>query len=231
MAHAQAELLSNIHRIIERLVPLVPDNLVREMQGLVEDLEKNPATSPEQVRQALVYIGQKEYPYRKAYQELCAGDEEARLQEIVLHKLDDATKALLDPVTTYGVHILDFVKSSQFEALDEGVKVLIDNAIREAHDVVNRQCDERAEHRASAFQELVNRWKIQEDRIVALLDLLREMADRNPDWQEDILARVAQFEDDFFFGTEPVTEDVLQKEIASWSATFGEGDEGDGEVE
>ncbi len=228
MSHPQEELLKEFRRAIEKLVPLTPKEVIDEADRLAGELESNESSTAEQIRQALVYIGRKEFPYRKAYQELCAGDEEARMQEIVLGKIDDVTKSMMEPVTKYGVHILDFVKSSQFEALSDDAKVAIDNAIREAHDVVNRQCDERASSRSESYQELVRRWTGEVENIQKLIDVLKDMADRDARYHDEILGRARQIEDGFSMIEEDPSQELVEKEIAHWAGVLGGSEEESG---
>lgn len=231
MSHQQEELLEHFHEAIEKLVPLAPKELVQEAHQLFEELSLNEVTTAEQIRQALIYIGRKEFPYRKAYIELCAGDEEQRLQEIVLKTLHDDVRAHLDPVIKYGVHILDFVKSSQFDALSEDVKIAIDNAIRQAHDVVNRQCDERAAARHASYQELVKRWTETATTMQALIDVLKDMAERGGEWQEEILEQARQYENGFSMVEEDPTQEAVERAIVHWSGILGGEPEGEESVE
>lgn len=220
MSHPQEELLKEFRRAIEKLVPLTPKDVTDEARRVADELEANASLTAEQIRQALVYIGRKEFPYRKAYQALCAGDEEARMQEIVLGKLDDVTKSMMEPVTKYGVHILDFVKSSQFDELSDDAKVAIDNAIREAHDVTNRQCDERASRRAEMYQELVQHWTEEAGKIQKLIGVLKDMADRDVRYRDEILGRARQLEDGFSMIEEDPSQELVEKEIAYWAGVF-----------
>ncbi len=225
MSHAQEDLLREFRRAIEKLVPLTPKDVVDEARRVADELEVNASSTAEQIRQALVYIGRKEFPYRKAYQELCAGDEEARMQEIVLGKIDDVTKSMMEPVTKYGVHILDFVKSSQFDALAHHEKVAIDNAIREAHDIANRQCDERASSRADSYQELVKHWTEEAEKIQKMIVVLKDMADRDARYRDEILGRARQLEDGFSMIEEDPSQELVEKEIAHWAGVFGGSEE------
>jgi hypothetical protein len=231
MSHPQEEVLKSFRVAIGKLVPLTPPAIVDEANRLAEELEGNAAVSAEQIRQALVYIGRKEFPYRKAYLELCAGDEDARLQEIVLGKIDDVTKSMMEPVTKYGVHILDFVKSSQFEDLSEDAKVAIDNAVREAHDIVNRQCDERASSRAASYQELVARWTGEATNIQKMIDVLKDMADRDSRYHDEILGRARQLEDGFSMIEEDPSQELVEKEIAHWAGVLNDAEDGEDPVE
>jgi hypothetical protein len=231
MSHPQEEILKEFRRAIERLVPLTPQEIIEEASSVARELEANEASTAEQVRQALVYVGRKEFPYRKAYFELCAGDEEARMQEIVLKKIDDATKSMMEAVTKYGVHILDFVKSSQYDELSDDAKIAIDNAIREAHDIVNRQCDERAASRANSYRELVGRWTDEAENIQKLIEVLKDMADRDARYHDEILGRARQIEDGFSMIEEDPTQELVEKEITYWAGVLGGSEEEESGVE
>lgn len=216
MPHHQQELLDQFRASIERLVPLTPPDVIDEARQLVDELGKSETTSAEQIRQAFVLFGRKEFPYRKAYEALCAGDEEQRLQEIVLGKLDDVTKASMDAVTKYGVHVLDFVKSSQFEQLLPDQQTAIDNAIREAHDVLNKQCDDRATQRQQDFESLVKSWRAKGERIQSMIEALRTLAERSEVYAPDILAKAREFEDGWSMLEPDPTEEGVQREFDSW---------------
>lgn len=216
MQHPQQELLDQFRASIERLVPLTPPEIIDEARRLVDELGESESTSAEQIRQAFVLFGRKEFPYRKAYEALCAGDEEQRLQEVVLSKLDDVTKASMDAVTKYGVHVLDFVKSSQFEQLLPDQQTAIDNAIREAHDVLNKQCDDRAMQRVADFEALVKLWREKSERIQAMIEALRTLAERSETYAPDILAKAREFEDGWSMLEPDPTEEDVQREFDSW---------------
>lgn len=216
MLHPQQEILDQFKNSIEKLVPLTPPEIIEEARTIVSELESDNNTTVEQIRQAFVLFGKKEYPYRKAYEALCAGDEEQRLQEIVLERVDDGTKALMEAVTKYGVHILDFVSSSQFEELPSDAQIKIDNALREAHDVLNKQCDERAMKRQDDFQALVKQWTKEANEVQMMIDSLRAMAERDETYAPDILAKAREFEEGWSMLEPDPTKEAVQREIDSW---------------
>lgn len=228
MTNPQEVFLQEFRSAVEQLVPLTPPEVLAEAKALIEELSANGQVTAEQIRQALIYIGQKEFPYRKAYEELCAKDEEKRLQEVVLAKLDENIKEQILPVTKYGVHIVDFVKSSQFEVLSASDRFAIEQAIVEAHEKLNRQCDERAVSRKSTYDELVARWTAAEAKIQGMIEVLKGMADRDPTWRDEILGRARQFEEGWSMLEADPTEEDVAKEIAYWTDVLGENQEEDG---
>lgn len=208
---------------IRQLVPLTPKEIIEEAHRIADDLEGNENVTAHQIRQALIYIGKKEFPYRKAYQELCASDEETRMQTIVLNRLDAAIKEKMEPVAKYGVHILDYVQSSLFETQLNGEERLqVDAAIISAHDELNKQCDDRATQRKANYEELVTRWSATEEKIQSLIEILRGMADRDEKWKSEILGKVEVFEEGWSVTESDPTEEEVQKEIEYWAGVFQE---------
>ncbi len=228
MPNSHAALVHEFRLSLDRLSPLTPKEVIEEGHRLADDLEAKENVSPEQIRQALIYIGKKEFPYRKAYEELCAKDEESRMQTIVLKKLDASLKEKMEPVAKYGVHILDYVNSSLFESqLSPEEQSAVDTAITEAHDELNRQCDERAHTRKATYEELVTEWSAAEKRTEMLIETLRGMADRDEKWTDEILAKVRIFEEGWSMIEQDPTEEDVQKEIAYWTDVFTENSEDD----
>ena len=76
MPHKHQAFLDEFKISIDNMVPLTPPELLEEAKKLHAELSSSEETNEKQIHQALSLIGRKEYPYRKAYVELCAGDEE-----------------------------------------------------------------------------------------------------------------------------------------------------------
>ncbi len=225
MNHPHAALLQEFRICLQRLVPLTPQEVVDEGRRLADELEADENATIEQIRQALIYVGKKEFPYRKAYEALCAQDEEARMQEIVLKKLDASILQNIEAVTKHGVHILDFVKSAQFEALDGQDRHAIDTAILEAHEQLDKQCDERAVTRKATYEGLVQEWSAVQERMQAMIEVLRGMADRDEKWHDEIIGKVRQFEEGWSVVERDPTEEELSKELEYWAGVLGESDD------
>ncbi len=228
MSHPEQEFIDQFRFAVERLAPLTPKDILVEAENLIDELESEESTSAEQIRQAMVFVGRKEFPYRKAYQELCAGDEEQRLQQIVLDKLDDAIKEQMEAVSKYGVHILDYIKSSQFDELPHDVQTNIDNAVREAHDILNEQCDDRAHQRQADFEKLVSEWKTKTDKIQTMINVLRELSERDEQYKADIIAKVNEFENGWSMIDLDPTEEDVQREIDYWLPLVSEREDEEG---
>lgn len=221
MSHPHEYLLKEFQISIDKLVPLTPAEVVDEAKRLHEELAANEGASEKQIHDALVYVGRKEFPYRKAYEELCANDEEQRLQKEVFERLEPEVREKIHNVTHHGVHVLDYVNSRLFEEqLTADERYQVEQAILLAHDVLNRQCNERAVSRAKSYEELVAKWKAEEERLQGLIDVLRGFADRDAKWRDEILGRVATLEEGWSVTERDPAEEEIRKEIEYWTDVF-----------
>lgn len=217
MSHPHQYLLDEYRLSLEKLVPLTPREVVEEAQRLEKELSENEHTTERQIQQALVEIGRKEYPYRKAYEALCATDEEKRFETAAFAKMDPAVKEKVQAVTLHGVHLSDYVNSKLFESqLEVDERYNVEQAILVAHDAVNKQCDERASERKENFETLVKNWTAKRDEIQRLIDELRNMATRSPELSGEILGKADAFEE----GWSIVSRDPEEKEVREALASF-----------
>jgi hypothetical protein len=225
MSHPHEYLLQEYKISIDKLVPLTPPEIVEEAKKIYEDLAANPAATEKQIHQALVLIGRKEYPYRKAYVELCAGDEEQRLQAEVLKRLEGPIAEKLKKMTDNGVHVMDYVNSKLFERdLEATERYQVEQAILAAHDVLNKQCDDRAKERQQNFDELVVHWKAEADRLQNMIDQLKGMAERDPMYADEIRGKADQFEEGWSIVERDPLEEEIKQEIAHWTTVLEEAD-------
>ncbi len=202
---------------MERLVPLTPPEVLEEAYRLEKELFANEHATERQIHQALVEIGKKEYPYRKAYEALCATDEEKRFEAAAFAKMDPVIQEKVQAVTVHGVHLSDYVKSKLFETQLTGEeRYHVEQAILAAHDVVNKQCDERASARQESFETLVKDWTAKREEIQHLIDELRNMASRSPALAGEILAQADAFEE----GWSIVSRDPHEREVREALASF-----------
>jgi len=226
MAHPHQHLLEEYKISVDRLVPLTPSSILEEAHKLYDELSANENATQQQIEQALVYIGRKEFPYRKAYQELCASDEEQRLQKLVFDRLEADVKTKIEAITQHGVHVLDYVNSKLFEEqLSSDERYQVEQAILLAHDGLNKQCDERAVTRKQTFEELVAKWKAEEDKLQGLIDQLKEMAERDPKWTDEIRGRVETLEEGWSIVERDPQEEEIRKEIEYYGTVLAEADD------
>lgn len=217
MSHPHQHFLDEYRISIDKLVPLTPPDVREEAERLYTELAGNEHASERQIQQALVEIGKKEYPYRKAYAALCATDEEKRLEEAAFAKIEAPIAEKIRAVTSHGVHLIDYVNSKLFESqLTPEERYHVEQAILTAHDVINRQCDERAAKRKENFETLVAQWSAKRDEIQRLIEELRNMASRSPELSGEIVGAADAFEE----GWSIVSRDPEEREVREALASF-----------
>lgn len=226
MDHPHGYLLSEFRIAIDKLVPLAPRELHDEAEKIYAELAGDMAATERQISQAMAHIGRKEYPYRKAYQEICAGDEEQRLQKAALNLLEGDIKEKVEKVTAHGVSIHDYANSKLFERdLAPEERYRVEQAILQAHDAVNRQCDERAKERQTNFEALVQRWREHETKVQTLINHLRELADRAPEYASEIRAKADELEEGWSVVERDPTEEAVRAEIAHYAEVIAQAED------
>ncbi len=219
-------LLDEFKISIDRLVPLTPPEVIAEANKFYAELSSNPAANERQIIQALVHVGKKEFPYRKAYMELCASDEEQRLQTEVFARLEPAVLEKIKKVTDSGVHIIEYTNSKLFERdLLPTERYQVEQGILLAHDVLHKQCDERAKERRETFEGLVQKWKQEQDRLQGLIDKLRNLAERDATYADEIRGKAEQLEEGWSIVERDPKEEEIAQEIEYWTTVLKESED------
>ncbi|MFH1766952.1 MAG: hypothetical protein ABH826_02575 [Patescibacteria group bacterium] len=225
MSHPFQPFLDEFKIAIEKLVPLTPKEIIEEAEQLHAELSQNEAATEKQIHQAVTLIGRKEFPYRKAYLEICAGDEEQRLQKEVYERLDEAVKKKIDDIVKHGVLIDDFVRSKLFEEkLSADERYQIEQAIFLSEDVLDSQCDDRAHRRNQEYEALVKKWTDEAARLQGLIDGLRQMGQGEAKWVAEINTIADRLEEGWSIVERDPTEEEIMKEIEYWTTVLHEGE-------
>jgi hypothetical protein len=223
MPHPHASFLKEFQCAIDKMRHYAPPELIEEAQKIHDDLVADSKCTEAQIHDALVAVGKKEFPYRKAYHDLCASDEEQRLQSLVLERLDEQVKQKVVDHTKHGVLIDHYVKSKLFEEeLTPEERLQIENAILLAEDVLNSQCDERAGKRHGQFGDLIKKWTADRDRLQKMIDSLKGMVAKGGKWAEDIQASVNRLEESWSVAELQVNEEEIKKELEYWDTVLHE---------
>ncbi|MCH8049170.1 hypothetical protein IH979_00465 [Patescibacteria group bacterium] len=226
MPHPHQAYLDEFKFAIDKLVPLTPKEVANEAKKLHQELSANEDAIEKQIHQALTLIGLKEFPYRKAYLELCAGDEEQRLKEAVYERLDEKVKKRVEEIVKHGVLIDDFVKSRLFEEqFSSDERYQVEQAILLADEVLDKQCDERAHERQQQFEGLVTKWTQEAERLQGMIDRLRQMASEDQKWTGEINSIADKLEEGWSIVERDPTEEGIKKEIEYWNTVLHEEEE------
>ena len=223
MNHPHQSYLDQFQIAIDKLVPLTPDEIIEEAKKLHAELSENIDTTDKQIHQALSLIGRKEYPYRKAYEALCATDEEQRLQQLVFERLEEGVRRKVQEMTKHGVILEDYVKSPLFEdQLEADERYQVEQAILLCDETLDNQCDERAHSRAKKYEELVEHWTKEAARLQGLIDRMRAMGQDDPQWQGEIDSVCDRLEEGWSVVERDPSEEEIVKEMEYWNTVLNE---------
>lgn len=228
MSHPHQAFLDEFEIAIKHLVPLTPPEIIKEAKDLFAELSDNPDVTEKQIHQALSLIGRKEYPYRKAYEELCQTDEEKRLQSAVFEHLEPEVREKIEELTKFGVVIEEYVKSDLFEEqLEPDERYQVEKAILLADEVLDTQCNQRAEQRKVDYESLVKKHKAFAEQLQKKIDGLRQMGQAEPKWQAEINTTADRLEEGWSVVEQDPREEEVQKEIEYWNTVLNEGEDDD----
>lgn len=223
MPHPHAAFLQEFQIAIDKMTHYVPAELLSAAQAKHDELLANESITEKEIHEVFSDFGRQEYPFRKAYHDLCAGDEEQRLQSLVLERLDEAVKNKVLDHIKHGVLIDDYVKSSFFEEeLTPEERLQIENAVLLAEDVLNSQCDERASKRKEQFVDLVKKWADERDRLQKMIDGLRAMAKAGDKWASEINSICDKLEEGWSIVERDPQEEEIKKEVEYWDTVLHE---------
>lgn len=225
MNHPHQSYLDEFKISIDKMVPLTPPEIIEEANKLHTELSSNLDTTTKQIHQALTLVGRKEFPYRKAYHELCAGDEEKRLQQLVFDRIDESVTKKVQTYTNHGVMIDDYINSKMFEELTPEERLQIEQAVLLAEDTLDHQCDERAHKRQQQFEELVENWRKESDRLQGLIDGLRTMGAQDEKWKGEVDSICDRLEEGWSIVERDPQEEEIKKELEYWNTVLHETDE------
>jgi hypothetical protein len=226
MPHPHQSFLDEFKIAIDKLVPLTPSDIKDEGTNLYKELSDDQTTSEKQVHQAMSLIGRKEFPYRKAYDELCSGDEEQRLQKAVFERLDEKLTKKVQEMTSHGVILEEYIKSDFFEEeLTGEERYQIEKAILLADEVLDNQCDDRAKKRQQDYDTLVAKWKKESDRLQVMIDRLRAMSAEDKAQEGEINSICDRLEEGWSIVERDPSEEEIKKEIEYWTTVLHEGDD------
>lgn len=226
MPHPHQSFLDEFNISIKHLVPLTPDKIVVEAKSIHKELSEDEKATEKQIHQALSLVGKKEYPYRKAYTELCQGDEEQRLQKEVFERIDPSIAKKILEMTRHGVMLEEYMRSDLFEEqLEPDERYQLEQAILLADEVLDNQCEQRAENRKVAYEDLVKVHKERADLLQGKIDQLRAMGEGDAKWEGEINTIADRLEEGWSVVERDTNEEEVLKEIEYWNTVLHEDDE------
>lgn len=223
MIHPFQSFLDEYALAIQNLAPTVPDEVKQEAERMLSELKKNPDTTEEEIRKALILTGLAEYPHRRAYKELAGTRATEAEKRLVLEHVDATVREKIQPHLDAGVPLEVLVRSDLFEKeLTAEQRYQVEDAILDAKDHVKEEMEKSMETGSPEYQVALKKWEGVRDAISKKIDELEAMESKDPKWKDEIAEKVKFFREGFSV-TEPDPElETVEKEIEYWRGTFGE---------
>lgn len=217
-------MLDEFQFAIKHFVPTLPASIKEEAQRIHENLSGKDSLDEAAIKHAFYTIGIKEYPYRRAYEELTSSTAEEMLTKMVLEHVDETVRGVIKPHLDEGVSLEALVSSDLFtEALDAKQRYQVEDGILVAKDKLAEILKNRVGERAEQYQALVDKWTQEAGKIQTAIDELEQFAQGGDENQQaEIKGKVARFREGFLITEIDPELEIVKKEIEYWKETFAQ---------
>ena len=226
--HPFQSLLSEYSYAVRHFVPTLPKEIKQEGQEALERLSGDMQTDEAQIKKVFYEIGVKEYPYRRAYQELTAGKAAPHLKAMVLEHVDDTVRNVIKPYLDSGVGLEELVKSELFEKQLTGEqRYQVEDGIMVASSKLAEMLRGQVSAEEASYELLVEKWKKHAQEIQKAIDELEALSSKGDENQRaEIKDKVFRYREGFLITEIDPELEEIKKEIEYWQGTFGEEGEG-----
>ncbi|MBI4437990.1 hypothetical protein HY631_03520 [Candidatus Uhrbacteria bacterium] len=224
MPHPHQSALDEFQFAIRHFVPTLPKEIKEEAQQLHDQLASQQDVDEDALRRAFYEVGVKEYPYRKAYEELTHSTAEAQMKAMVLEHVDEAVRAVIKPHLDAGVSLEELVASDIFESeLDAKQRYQIEDGILVAANKLAEKLTVEVGGQTDMYHKLVEKWQAHAaeiEKAIQELEALSQGGEENQ--QAEIKDKAVRFREGFLV-TEPDPQlDEVKKEVEYWRDTFAQ---------
>jgi len=215
-------MLDEFQYAIKHFVPTVPLKVKEEAQKIHKDLLADETADVETIKLAFHDIGKKEFPHRRAYDELTHTSAEAKMVEMVLDHVDEAVRAMIKPHLDSGVGLDDVVKSDLFEGkMTPEQRYQIEDGILVAKEKLGDALQSEVSEHSEEYKKLVEKWSANADEIEAKISELEAMSSQaNENQKEEIHGKVMRYKEGFLLTEQDPDIKEIKKEIEYWEDTF-----------
>lgn len=220
--HPLHSLLNEYAIAVRHFVPTLPKEIKQEGQAALERLSADMSADEAQIRKAFYEIGVKEFPYRRAYQELTQGKASPHLKAMVLEHVDETVRGIIKPYLDSGVGLEELVKSDLFEKQLTGQqRYQVEDGIMVASSKLAEMLKGQVSAQEASYELMVAKWKAHAQEIEKAIDALEALAAQGDENQRaEIKGKVARYREGFLITEiDPELEEV-KKEIEYWKETF-----------
>ncbi|NQV90097.1 hypothetical protein HQ487_01670 [Candidatus Uhrbacteria bacterium] len=224
MPHPHQSMLEEFQFAIKHFAPTIPESIKAEAQQIHDDIAQNESIDETAIKKAFYTIGIKEYPYRRAYEELTHTSAQAQMNKMVIEHVDETVRAVIKPHLDAGVSLEELVSSAIFtDQLDAKQRYQVEDGILVSQDKLAESLKSQVGTQADQYQALVDKWTFEAGKIqeaIVNLEKLAQGGDENQ--QAEIKGKVSRLREGFLV-TEPDPQlEEVQKEIEYWTEMFAD---------
>ena len=222
MSHPHKAMLDEFHFAIRHFVPTLPQEIKDEAQKAYEELLQNENLDEDFIKKVFYEIGLKEYPYRKAYEELTHSNAQVQMKQMVLDHVDETVRGVIKPHLDAGVSLEELVSSDLFtQQLEPKQRYQVEDGILVAKDKLAESLKKQVGDQSQTYNELVQKWnKYAQEMVTAIDELENYTQGGNENQQAEIKNKASRFREGFLV-TEPDPElETIKKEIEYWQDLF-----------
>ncbi|KKW33142.1 MAG: hypothetical protein UY76_C0008G0015 [Candidatus Uhrbacteria bacterium GW2011_GWA2_52_8d] len=224
MPHPHQSMLDEFQYAIKHFVPSLPNPIKAEAQRIHDDLVQNEALDEAAIKRTFYTIGIKEYPYRRAFQELTSSTAEEMFKNMVIEHVDETVRGVIKPHLDEGVSMEALISSELFtESLNVKQRYQVEDGILVAKDKLAEILKNRVGEQAQLYQGLVEKWTREAEKIQEAIAELEKLGQGGDETQQaEIKNKVERFREGFLVTEQDPELELVQKEIEYWRDTFAQ---------
>jgi phage host-nuclease inhibitor protein Gam len=215
MPHPFEATIQLAKNVIGRLPSSFSPTRRQEMEGEIEALEKDEATSLAAIEEKMVSFGMEIWPYLNAYRDFYKIYGEAKEASAIIAALPAPAKKALSAFIAAGgdietIRYGDNLKNFSDPVIGEAIA----QAEAKAHGDVHKQMEELIVGGKSAdFAALLAKYMEQHAALCAKIDDLEKLAARSEKWSAEIIDKVKVFKEGFCYLERTPSLDDIAREI------------------
>ncbi len=224
MPHPHKAMLDEFQYAIDHFVSTLPDEVKMEAVKIHKDLSSNQSADEDAIKQAFHDIGVKEYPHRKAYQELTLSSAGDRINDLVIEHIEDNVKSVVKPLLDSGVSLNELTSSEMFEEkLTPEQRYQIEDGILVAKSKLADELEGHISEHTDEYKTLLAKYQEEVSKIEQAITKLENLAAQGKgDQKQEIKDKAKRYRQGFLLTERDPELGEVQKEIEYWEDSFKE---------
>lgn len=247
MENQHQHLLQEFEIEVKNLAPTIPNKIKEQAQQELKRLKDKEEITHEDIHPVMLKIGKKEYPYRKAYNELKEEIDVKNTSELALEKMDDQLQEKIkeayqeyknqseqpqDDISEWmdlekggeeGFSLHNLVKEPSFEQkFNSQENRKIETSLIEAEKEREKKIVKKIKQQQEQYEELVEQWEQTQKKIENNIEKLQELKQKTEKWQKEIEDEINNFQESWSIVKQDPQLEETEKRIDYWQEKIKE---------